>query len=397
MKINNYFSVLLLGALLSGCATKPQWYKGNTHTHTFWSDGKEFPETAADRYKEMGYHFLALSDHNIVSRGERWKNYNAERMDAAVERLEARWGAGQLKFREKDGNRQVRLMPLPEVRELVEEPGRFIMIEGVELTSAVAGGKQVHSNAINISKPLTVTRKSSNTVEQELALHEHLVSEHVEESDHPIFWHINHPNWKYSITGEQLAAVKSAHGVEIMNASSGCLNEGNGADLPSMEHVWDIANTLRLKSGLPPLYGCATDDTHYYHHETPHADGPGLAWIMVQSEALTADAITAAMLRGDFYSSTGITLKNIAFDKKERTYAVEVEPEDGTNYTITFVGSTKDETGQVFKAVEGSKAVYTLTGNELFVRAVVSCDALPVCAYDDFSDIVQKAWTQPVR
>ncbi|MEE9368893.1 MAG: hypothetical protein V3V05_08510 [Pontiella sp.] len=55
--------------LSTGCATRPQWYKGNTHTHTFWSDGKEFPETAADRYKDMGYHFLALSDHNIVSRG----------------------------------------------------------------------------------------------------------------------------------------------------------------------------------------------------------------------------------------------------------------------------------------------------------------------------------------
>ena len=33
--------------LSAGGAGRSNWYKGNTHTHTFWSDGKEFPETAA--------------------------------------------------------------------------------------------------------------------------------------------------------------------------------------------------------------------------------------------------------------------------------------------------------------------------------------------------------------
>ncbi len=388
-------AVLIIG-VFTGCTTRPQWYRGNTHTHTFWSDGKEFPETAADRYKQMDYDFLALSDHNVVSRGERWKDCDAKRMDDAIARSEERWGKAHLQFREKDGKRQVRLMPLAEVRELVEEPGKFIMIESVELTSALANGKQVHSNPINISKPLTVNRRSRNAVEGELALHEALVHSHIDEVDHPIFWHINHPNWKSSITGEQLAAVKGAHGVEIMNASSGCLNEGNGTDLPPMEHVWDVANTLRLKAGLPPLFGCATDDTHEYHHETPHMTGPGLAWIMVKSPELSADAIPAAMLRGDFYSSTGITLKTIAFDRKRQAFSVEVEPEVGIHYTIKFIGSTPEETGKLLRTVDGSRAVYKMTGNELFVRAVVSCDAPSVCEYDEFGDLVRKAWTQPV-
>lgn len=233
-------------------------------------------------------------------------------------------------------------------------------------------------------------------MEEELALHEKLVHGHIGETDHPIFWHINHPNWKSSVTGEQLAEVEGAHGVEIMNASSGCLNEGNGADLPPMELVWDIANTVRLKNALSPLYGCATDDTHEYHHKTPHMTGPGLAWIMVKSPELSADAITAAMLRGDFYSSTGITLKTIVFNRQDQTFAVEVEPEEGIQYTIKFIGSTADATGKLFQTMEGSKAVYKLTGNELFVRAVVSCDAPSVCPYDEFGDMVRKAWTQPV-
>ena len=41
-------------------------------THTLWSDGNEFPEMVAVWYKEKGYDFLALSDHNLLSRGERW-------------------------------------------------------------------------------------------------------------------------------------------------------------------------------------------------------------------------------------------------------------------------------------------------------------------------------------
>jgi hypothetical protein len=387
--------VLVIGPRVVHTA-EPQWYKGNTHTHTFWSAGQEFPETVAARYKEMGYHFLALSDHNVISRGDRWKPYNGKKMGAAVERAEARWGKDHLQFREQGGKQQVHLMPLAEVRERVEEPGRFIMIESVELTAAVAEGKQVHSNPINIRKPLTVNKRSQNTVEQELALHERLVQGHINETDHPIFWHINHPNWKSSITGEQLAAVKGAHGVEIMNGSSGCLNEGNGAELPSMERVWDIANTLRIKHELKPLFGCATDDTHQYHHESPHTDGPGLAWIMVRSSKLTADAITASMLHGDFYSSTGITLKTIAFDKLARTFTVEVAAENDFNYTITFMGSTADETGTVLQSSEGAHAVYKMTGSELFVRAVVTCDAPAVCTYDKFSDITRKAWTQPV-
>jgi hypothetical protein len=30
------------------------WYKGNTHTHTLWSDGNDFPEMITDWYKEKG-------------------------------------------------------------------------------------------------------------------------------------------------------------------------------------------------------------------------------------------------------------------------------------------------------------------------------------------------------
>ena len=48
------------------------WYQGNTHGHSFWSDGGEFPEMIADWHKQHGYDFVALTDHSILMEGERW-------------------------------------------------------------------------------------------------------------------------------------------------------------------------------------------------------------------------------------------------------------------------------------------------------------------------------------
>ena len=43
------------------------WYKGNIHTHTTESDGDAEPEFVAAWYKDHGYDFLVLSDHNHLT------------------------------------------------------------------------------------------------------------------------------------------------------------------------------------------------------------------------------------------------------------------------------------------------------------------------------------------
>lgn len=43
------------------------WFKGNTHSHTTMSDGDSAPEVVARWYKEHGYRFLVLSDHNVFT------------------------------------------------------------------------------------------------------------------------------------------------------------------------------------------------------------------------------------------------------------------------------------------------------------------------------------------
>ena len=43
---------------------KKRWYKGNMHCHTYWSDGRAFPDQAIRSYRDAGYDFCAVTDHN---------------------------------------------------------------------------------------------------------------------------------------------------------------------------------------------------------------------------------------------------------------------------------------------------------------------------------------------
>jgi len=46
---------------------KGLWFKGNLHSHTTVSDGKLTPKQLVYLYKNRGYSFLALTDHNKIS------------------------------------------------------------------------------------------------------------------------------------------------------------------------------------------------------------------------------------------------------------------------------------------------------------------------------------------
>ena len=44
-----------------------QWFKGNLHTHSTNSDGQLTPEQVIDWYRTRGYHFLALTEHRVLT------------------------------------------------------------------------------------------------------------------------------------------------------------------------------------------------------------------------------------------------------------------------------------------------------------------------------------------
>src|SRR5438067_3860225 len=93
-------------------AEGPRWWKGNLHTHSFWSDGDDFPEMIADWYKRHRCHFLGLTGHNVLSEGTRWADVN-DRMtkSQALKKYRARFGDSWVETRtDKEKNKeQVRL------------------------------------------------------------------------------------------------------------------------------------------------------------------------------------------------------------------------------------------------------------------------------------------------
>ena len=64
-KVTAFLVLAVLFLTLS--AAEGAWWRGNTHTHSNLSDGDSPPADVAARYLDLGYDFLVLTDHNIVS------------------------------------------------------------------------------------------------------------------------------------------------------------------------------------------------------------------------------------------------------------------------------------------------------------------------------------------
>lgn len=397
------------------------WYKGNTHCHTLWSDGDEFPEMVADWYKSHGYDFLAISDHDRLMAGSKWVAVDQGKHTAAssaIEKCEKRFGPGWLQFRDREGNRQVKLRTLDEVRSKLDEPDKFLLIQNEEISTKV-GDHSVHINAINPAELLK--RKTGRDVVETIALNLAMVREQSERLGRPILAQVNHPNFsQYDISPEDLAAAATARFVEVCNGHPGVRNLGD-ATHPGVEKLWDIANTIRIaKMKAPPLYAIGSDDAHRYHKFSPHQSNSGRAWIMVHAKELKTEALLNAISRGGFYASTGVTLRNFAYDAQKRTIRVEVLPEPGVHYTIEFIGTLKGvdpagqpaetgngpmprhpgrkyspEVGKVLSSVHGQSAQYQLSGNELYVRAAIRSDK-PIPNASAGAGPLQEAWCQPV-
>ena len=266
----------------------------------------------------------------------------------------------------------------------------------------------------------TILKIGSNVIET-ISLNLMAVQQQAERLHRPILTHVNHPNWSdYDISPEDLAETSEARFFEVCNRHPGAKNPGD-ATHPSTEKLWDVANTLRIaKMKAPPLYGIAADDAHHYQRFASDRANPGRAWIMVRAKQLSADALLEAMNRGDFYASTGVILRDIIYNPKQRSITVEVEPEPDVSYTIEFIGTLKGvdpagqliepvpgqgskrpgrkyspEVGKILTSVQDTSATYQLTGNELYVRPVVRSDKpipnAPVGAVQ-----LQEAWCQPV-
>lgn len=406
-------------------APAPRWWKGNLHTHTFWSDGDDFPEMVAEWYRTHGYHFLALSDHNLLQQGRRFDKEAAlskKGGEDVVARYVARFGEAWVERRGSGPDAEVRLKPLDEFRALVEERGRFILIPSEEI-SDTAEGVPVHMNATNLRDPLPAA--GGRTVSETITANMRAVEEQAEKAGREILAHLNHPNFGWAVTAEDLAHAVLERHFEVHNGHP-AVNQLGDADHPSIERIWDIANTIRLVAlDAPPLFGIATDDSHHYHGR---ADGarPGRGWTMVRATHLTPEHVVRALRAGDAYASTGVSLRSAEFDAEARRLRVEIEPDGDATFTTRFIGTLRgvdaagtpietgsadvtderreapgrqrrrfsERIGEVLATVEGPVAEYVLGADVLYVRAVVTSSRAP--ADPSWEGQKRQAWTQPV-
>jgi hypothetical protein len=123
-----------------------------------------------------------------------------------------------------------------------------------------------------------------------------------------------------------------------------------------------------------------------------------------------------ALERGDFYASSGVTLKDVRREKNRLTVQIAAEP--GVTYRTQFIGTRRgfktdnepfrnaagdmlrvthrygDDIGEVLGQVDGPVASYELTGDELYVRAKVTSSKRKENPYA--KDETEAAWVQPV-
>ena len=194
---------------------------------------------------------------------------------------------------------------------------------------------------------------------------------------------LNHPNFLWSQTAEDLLAVEGLrffevyNGHPLVNVPGDALHAGN-------ERMWDIVLAHRLARGGAPLYGVATDDAHDYHPPAPERRYAGRGWVQVRATRLTPDSLMAAMQRGDFYASNGVTLADVRREGARLSLAIRAAP--GVTYTTEFVGTrrgfdttsvaVRDSTGRaltrryaadvgaVLATVPGTTPSYTMRGDD---------------------------------
>ncbi|MCC7008508.1 MAG: PHP domain-containing protein [Acidobacteria bacterium] len=298
-----------------------RWFKGNTHTHTINSDGDSTPDDVVRWYREHGYQFVVLTDHNYLT---------------STDGLNALHGADD----------------------------KFLVVRGEEVTDAI-GDKSLHINGLNLATKVEPQHGASV-----LDILQRNVDAIRRAAGVP---HINHPNFRWSVTADELRQVKNNRLFEIYNGHPE-VNNGGGGGVPGLEEVWDA-----ILSRGTLLYGIAVDDAHHFKRPgDPNASGPGRGWVVVRATALDPAAVTRALDQGEFYASTGVELN--AYEATDTGITVSVKPTTFSKYRIQFVGKE----GRLLAESATPSATYTFRGGEGYVRARV------------LESNGRMAWTQPV-
>ena len=315
--------VAAVGVVVAAQAPKPHatWFKGNLHTHTLNSDGDSTPDAVVTWYRERGYQFVVLTDHNYLT---------------SVTGLNALHGADD----------------------------KFLVVKGEEVTDRF-GDKPIHINGLDPER--FIPPPGGKSV---VDMVQRMIDAIRDARGVPS---INHPNFGWAISPDELAQVQRTRLFEVFNGHPTVNNLGGGG-VPGLEDTWD-----RILSSGKLLYGIAVDDAHSFKRpDDPAVPRPGTGWVYVRSPTLEPRALVEAIERGEFYSSTGVELRSL--ESSRTGLSIEVRAQASSKYRIQFIGRQ----GRVLSEVTTPTASYTFKGDEGYVRAKI------------IESNGKVAWVQPV-
>lgn len=327
----------------AGTTQAESWYRGNTHAHTLNSDGNATPLEVARWYRDNGYAFVVITDHE-------------------------------------------RITDVSELNRELGVAGRFIILSGQEITQRVADPsrpsvRQAHVNAIGVRRAILPI--GDRAVAIGLSVAATFARNIAEVLAAGGLAQVNHPNFGWSIRPDDMGQLPDSTLFEVWNGQPRINNlggdDGAGSKSLSTEALWD---TLLTRGKL--LYGVASDDAHKFlpaQLHDPDATRPGSGWVMVRAEDLTPESIISAMRSGQFYSSTGIFLDEYDVSQGEIGLRIaRADARDDRRFRTRFIGRG----GVVLADIAGTNPRYSIRGNEGYVRAAVT------------DSNGRRAWTQPI-
>lgn len=369
-------------------AQNTQWYKGNLHTHSFWSDGDDFPEMIMGWYKEHGYDFVVLSEHNILAEGEKWTNIKKyPHGSTALRKYLTEWGSDWVTLKVENGDTLVRLKTLAEYVPKFNEPGKFLIMTSEEVSDGYQG-KPIHINASNIQS--LIQPQGGNSVADVIQNNIDAILKQRKETGKIIIPHLNHPNFIWAVTAKDLIRITGERFFEVYNGHPAVNNYGD-ENRSGTEEMWDEINEAYINMQKPLLYGLAVDDAHNYFNLDSNHSNTGRGWIMVRSTDLRPESLLTAMEAGDFYASTGVSLKELKTNTK--SIQVKVSPEEGIEYEFQVIDVEK---GKTLQSVKGTSLHYSpiIKKKPAYVRVKITSNKLKTNPYR--AGELECAWTQPV-
>jgi hypothetical protein len=283
-------------------------YKGNLHTHSTRSDGQYAPEVVINAYRDKGYDFMCLSDHEIYFKSDKY------------------------------------------------DDDRFIMIDGYEMACEMSWrktGQQYHVHGL-LDKSLNSESEFEHDEEHVKPDYENLktIQSMIDEMRHKGNLIImNHPEWSRN-KPEDLLELQGYFAIEIYNHQSE-LDEAVGY---GVRH-WDYL----LKNGSK-VFGIAADDAHGGEMNTAISEFFG-GWVSVEAEKLQQQSIITALKSGNYYSSNGPEIIDLRVE--EGLIHIECSPVK----FIKFI--THPFNGRCLYNKDASpitKGTYRVEGKEQYIR-----------------------------